>query len=306
MRMLGSLLAAAVAAAGACPAKADDLPGLAPSSSWNLVYDTDSCALRRMFGEGDNRAYLELRQFGPRTGLQITVASARMRPENPASFRFRFNDADDEWNDVPSAPTLSMSDGFRGVIFSAYFANLAEYEKLTNPEEREAYLRTIDFPAAERDFAAKANTLIVRGAFRRELQLRLGPMTQPYQALSQCIDELMTHWDIDVEAHKTLTRPARPIDMAAAASMVSYPPKMVRQSMPGIVNVRLAIDETGKVTGCRIQMPLSDPEFEGSSCADIEHAFEFEPALDKDGKPIASYWITKVIFQIATRQTPAR
>lgn len=117
-------------------------------------------------------------------------------------------------------------------------------------------------------------------------------------ALHDCVDELVTHWGIDVEAHKTLTRPALPIDMAAAASMVGYPPKMLRQRMPGLVNVRLAIDEAGRVTACHIQMPLSDPEFAASSCADIQHAFEFEPALDKDGKPIASYWVTRVVFQI--------
>jgi hypothetical protein len=45
-------------------------------------------------------------------------------------------------------------------------------------------------------------------------------------------------------------------------------------------------------------MPLSDPEFAEASCADIEHAFEFEPALDKDGKPVASYWLTTIRFQL--------
>ena len=45
-------------------------------------------------------------------------------------------------------------------------------------------------------------------------------------------------------------------------------------------------------------MPLSDPAFEESSCADIQHAFEFEPALDKDGKPMPSYWTTRVVFTL--------
>ena len=43
---------------------------------------------------------------------------------------------------------------------------------------------------------------------------------------------------------------------------------------------------------------LSDPAFEESSCADIQHAFEFEPALDKDGQPLKSYYVTSVRFQI--------
>jgi hypothetical protein len=45
-------------------------------------------------------------------------------------------------------------------------------------------------------------------------------------------------------------------------------------------------------------MPMSDPEFEESSCADIQHAFEFEPALDNDGNPMKSYYITSVQFHI--------
>ena len=109
MKLVGSLIAVVVTAATACPAMAQDVPGLAPSTPWTIDYDTDSCALRRMFGEGGKRAYLELRQFGPRASLQVTLASARMRPENPASFRFRFNDADDDWNDVSSAPSTLAS-----------------------------------------------------------------------------------------------------------------------------------------------------------------------------------------------------
>ena len=117
--------------------------------------------------------------------------------------------------------------------------------------------------------------------------------------LNECIDELMTHWGIDIEAHKTLTRSAAPIDLEQAARMIDYPPKMVQRSLQGLVNIRLDIDETGRVTDCHIQMPLSDPVFEESSCADIQHAFEFEPALDKDGKPLKSYYITSVRFQMA-------
>jgi hypothetical protein len=81
--------------------------------------------------------------------------------------------------------------------------------------------------------------------------------------------------------------------------MMDYPPEMLRRGMPGLVNIRLAIDDAGRITACHIQMPLSDPSFEESSCADIQHALDFDPALDKDGKPIASYWITKVHFSLA-------
>ena len=80
--------------------------------------------------------------------------------------------------------------------------------------------------------------------------------------------------------------------------MIDYPPMMAREGVPGVVNIRLAVDESGLVTACHIQMPLADPAFERTSCTDIQHELDFDPALDKDGKPIASYWVTKVHFQI--------
>ena len=62
----------------AVPADAQDAPGLAPSVPWTLDYDADSCALRRMFGEGEDRAYLEMRRFGPGLGLQTSLGSKKM------------------------------------------------------------------------------------------------------------------------------------------------------------------------------------------------------------------------------------
>jgi hypothetical protein len=289
MTFVRSLVTVAIAMAVALPAAAKDAPALAPSAPWNLHYDDDSCALRRTFGEGNNKVYLELRRFEPGLGLQTVVASSRMKPHNPATFKYRFEHGNPEWKDVRWAPTLNMSNGFSGVIFLGRSAELPQLEKLKDPQETNAYLQTIDWRSLERQFAAQTNRLAIRGAFARPIALDLGPMTEPIAALNKCIDELMTHWNIDVEAHKSLSRQAAPINFREGSRMVDYPPAMLQRSMPGIVNIRLDIDAQGGISGCHIQMPLSDPAFEKSSCADIEHAFEFAPALDKDGKPIPSY-----------------
>lgn len=296
MKAIGTL-GAAVAFAAACPAAAQSGQALAPSSDWNLDYDQDSCALRRMFGEDGNRAYLELRRFGPGAGLQATIASERMRVRNPAEIRYRLFDQA-EWSEPIHAPTLRMAEGFTGVVFTISLVELPELEELTDPLEREARFSSIDLRALERAAAETTDTLTVRGAFANHLNLQLGSMVRPVDALNQCIDELITHWGIDVEAHKSLTRRPVPVNLPEVGSMIDYPPAMLRRNMPGVVNLRLDIDERGGVAGCHIQMPLSDPSFEETSCVDVQHAIEFEPALDKDGKPIASYWITRVIFGI--------
>ncbi len=48
---IGSV-AVLLSTAPALPTAAQDGAGLAPSTPWTVDYDTDSCALRRMFGEG--------------------------------------------------------------------------------------------------------------------------------------------------------------------------------------------------------------------------------------------------------------
>jgi hypothetical protein len=285
-----------IAVAGAVivahPAAAKDALPLEPSSQWVLNYDDDSCALRRTFKDGEDLTYLELRRFAPGTSLQTMVASSRMKARNPADIRYRFGD-EGEWDDL-RALTLNMDGELKsGVLFESSIASPSALQSEGDMRGAPPDWRSIEHAAV-----GGVRTFALRGAFSKQMNLQLGPMTAPIDALNDCIDELMTHWGIDVEAHKTLTRQATPIDMQAAARMVGYPPKMVARSMPGLVNVRLAIDEEGQITGCHIQMPLSDPDFEESSCADIQHAFEFSPALDKDGKPIPSYWVTKVVFQI--------
>ena len=300
--MRAGLLAAVLASgiAIACPATAQEKPGLAPSSNWVLDYAEDSCALRRMFGEGKNQAYLEFRRFGPGLGLQTTIASKRMTATRLGAFRYRFG-SEGGWREVIKANSLEMNgalEGFSGVLFDPGFVILPEYEAIEDPLEKAAYLRTLDLRAVELKAAAEADSITLRGAFRSTLTLQLGPLDGPIAALQQCIDELMTHWGIDVEAHRTLTRPALPTNLREVPRMIDYPPKMVQRRLQGVVNIRLGIDERGLITACHIQMPLSDPAFEKTSCADIEHALEFDPALDKDGKPIASFWVTKVVFQL--------
>jgi len=288
-------VATALSLSIACPVLAQDEPGLAPSTPWNLHYDDDSCALRRNFGSGENQVFLEFRRFAPGLSLQTVIASNRLKPRRQAQFRYRYGDGD--WQSAGTPLTGTLADGFSTVVFSSSIVQLPELDEIEDTNEREAYFRTLDLKSLELEQAAMVDSITLRGAFGERLMVPLGKFDEPIGALHACIDELMTHWNIDVEAHRSLSRSAQPIDFADSASMVDYPPKMLRERLPGLVNVRLSIDETGKITDCHIQMPLTDPAFEESSCADIQHAFEFEPALDKDGNPIASYWTTVVYFR---------
>lgn len=61
----------ALAAMPVAPAAADELE---PSGDWSLDYADDSCALRRTFGKGEDRVWLEIMQLAPWYPPRITIA----------------------------------------------------------------------------------------------------------------------------------------------------------------------------------------------------------------------------------------
>jgi hypothetical protein len=98
------------------PATAEERPPLAPNVPWTLEADDDSCALRRIFGEGDQRGYLEFRRFGPGPYLQTVIASTSMKARRTGDpFRYRFGNG--EWQETGDRLTTTMAEGFSGVIF---------------------------------------------------------------------------------------------------------------------------------------------------------------------------------------------
>lgn len=295
MKLQLSMIAALVAAGLSQPAAARDPLVLEASSAWELDYAADSCALRRNFGEGDQRTQLEMRRFQPGIGLQATVVTKATKMAR-RNFRYRLDPAG-EWKDVDMPIYAHFADKFEGVIFSFGLVE-APLEGDSKPEEWAEFFQTVDFRSLEAEAAGTVQSITLSRAFKDDLVLKTGSLKAPLIALSDCVNELTTHWGIDVEAHKTRTRSAVPVTIARVSRMLDYPPRMLRENLPGLVNIRLDVDETGVVTDCHIQMPLSDPEFEKESCTKVKRGLKFDPALDKDGNPMKSYYVTSVRFQI--------
>jgi hypothetical protein len=280
--------------AAAEPAAAKTLE-MEPTSPWNLHYDSDSCVLRRAFGEGEQRTQLDMRRFQPGVGLQTTIATKAMRMTQ-RDFRYRF-DPKIEWQDAAMANYVHFAEDFEGVIFTPLLIDLP-FGKKPDAKEVEQFLKTADLEALEAEAGDRVQSITISRAFWDDLVLKTGSLKAPLSALNTCIDELLNHWGIDVEAHKTLTRPATPRNVEEMGRRIPYPPKMLARRLPGIVNVRLNVDESGAVSGCHIQMELSDPAFESATCNTLLKALKFDPALDKNGNPIASYWINRVYFRL--------
>lgn len=67
-----------------------------------------------------------------------------------------------------------------------------------------------------------------------------------------------------------------------------YPPGASREQIGGIVIARLTIGVEGQVTRCIVTDSSGNAELDGTTCRLIERRFRFEPARDRNGKPVVS------------------
>ena len=118
--------------------------------------------------------------------------------------------------------------------------------------------------------------------------------------MRSCLDDLLGHWGINVEAHRSLMRQVKPRDMERWVRPIirNYPSEMLRTGEQGVVRIRLNVSAEGEPTDCSVQLPMSHDTFDEEACAQLLRYAEFEPALDGNGAPIASYWTTSVIYAI--------
>lgn len=289
---------------------ADEPLQLAPVSNWVMDYADDSCALHRTFEGGGEQATLELRQSVPGEAFRVIVASKTLS-RGRDKLRVRF-EPDAKFYEL-SRPTLVTLDiGAEGVLYTDSFRPSAIRVPPSREQVREAMERAggtpIELPDPpwtdqERDLREISITgLLVLDIFERDFQMQTGEMHAPMEAMRTCLDELLTHWGLDPRAQRTLSRKVAPVKQSEWSRRVvaNYPIDMLRAARSADIHIRLMVGADGTPTAC---MPYdSTPgngSFERSACAWSMQFARFEPALDANGTPVASYYTTTIFYRVS-------
>jgi Gram-negative bacterial TonB protein C-terminal len=267
---------------------------LKPSSKWISDYQPDGCRLMRQFGEGDDKAIIIMNRFAPSDYFQLTLAGKAFKREKRDQVKIQFgsNEAEQDIDFLPGnfgeMPAILMVGLMR--ITPVTKEEIKAHEKL----KPTVYLPQVPLGAARE----KAVTFVKVGrSLRKPVVLELGAMDKPFAALSTCISDLVKSWGVDAESHKSLTRFTTPKNNPGNwVVSADYPDKMLNAGQGAIVNFRLLVDAAGSVTGCFIQQTTRPKEFDDAVCKSISKRAKFDPALDKDGKPILSYYNNTVRF----------
>lgn len=297
LRITLTLLAITSITAPAFGKSAKEALVLKPTSAWHVDYAEDRCRLARGFGEGDQQVYVFFDRYGPTEYFRLTVAGKPVRTVSEKG------DAGVQFGPTEQEQQLLFFSGNSGKFPALVFAsNLrlagpseAELDAIKN-KGKDEWIELAPISEA-RQKAIKY--LTIGKPLRRPVTLQTGAMRAPFVALDKCIDNLMTTWGIDVEKHRSLTRNATPTD-SPGKWVVShdYPLDMLSAGQPAIVEFRLSVGADGVPTACHIQSTTRPKEFDNAVCKSVMRRARFDPALDAEGKPLASYYRNTVRFQI--------
>lgn len=273
---------------------------LKPSSVWAMNYALDSCHLARTFGEGEDKVTVEFRQFGPARTFTLVVVGETLSPRGarrePFTTIFEPLGVRQEHE---NALRGELADGRHLIQTSAAFdPEDVEIQKAGDKGDWEPSAEDESPVVPDRAREAKVERLRLAGPFRESIVLELGPMDKPMDAMRACIDELLTHWGIDAQAHRTLTRRAVPANYPGDwLTPQDYPSGLLRQGKGAAVHFRLMIDETGGVTDCSVQANIGEG-FDKTTCKLLTRPARFKPALDAQGQPIRSFYTSTVTWTL--------
>ena len=275
---------------------------LEPASQWHLDYADEKCVLARTFGTSDDLHYLSFSQGSPSAGFGFVAAG-------PSFKKFR----DTRKTTIGLAPTEDDLEifPFKGEN-SVYGHSLILSAFSFGPSEvlaAEALER--DLPAEQRDSGELVTLpkVDVEGANRidsitltqrnRIVKFQTGSMGPAMAALNSCSEDLLRHWGLDVEKHQALSRKVSWENTLEVVKKIQarYPSKALRAGQSAIFRMRLLINSKGEVTECKLDNVTVADSLDSPACAQMKFA-RFKPALDADGKPLNSYYVTNVTYRL--------
>ncbi|PKP86977.1 MAG: hypothetical protein CVT78_07425 [Alphaproteobacteria bacterium HGW-Alphaproteobacteria-17] len=262
---------------------------LAPSSPWNIDYADDYCRLARTFGTDSQKVTLLIDRFAPGARFRLTLVGPVMKrttPDGTATVRFG--------KVLPSQKLYFHTGDFNKDTPAWVFSSSVRLR----PSPPQVDPNSPDAPPSFEADEAGVTEIAIGAPLRRHIVLQTGSMQKSFAALRSCTDNLVASWGVDIERYRNAVWSVPLSSPATWVTNADYPPGMARTFQPGLVEFRLSIDPTGKVTECRIQQSTNPDGFNAAVCKAMMRRARFQPARDKNGEPIASYYQNSVRFMI--------
>lgn len=264
---------------------ADKITTLPRTEKWVASFDDDSCRLVGVFGADKDQILIELAQYSPGSGFELSVMGQPVKTDDPfAKLKIGFGP---DFNPV----TVQTINGTRGkyplrIVTSMDFGN--QQSAPTTPAE---------IPATPPERVVRY--LDVWANAHSVYRLDLGSMVSPMTVMHECMQNLVKSWGYAPD--ETANDAARAAPVGSPGNWLTsgdYPTELLRQGATGIVHFRLDVDEKGAVTGCHVQMSTKPAGFDVTTCKLIMQRAKFTPGHNAKGEPIKSYYVSTASWMI--------
>ena len=300
---VGALIGAISMATPDCAWASDDVIVLQPGSQWMLDAAAERCTLGRQFGTAENPIWLRLDSYGA-TRSYWAMVWGKDAPWSSGPFgrlAYRLTPDDDLY-------WTTAGQGKMGEANARFFnTNLgpsdredmedeaAEWDSITPEQWQTVRASRAASRAAIIAFQKRVENIEIHLG-ERTFDLRTGPMEKPLAALALCALDLQRYWGLDIDQQQTLMRPAAPKEGAIRRMQNSYPARQLIAGSSAHVPVRIMVGADGVVTQCVIQIDGVEEGFRKSVCDNLSGTYQ--PALDSNGQPVASAFLTSVTYRI--------
>lgn len=289
-----AVVALAIAAAGLTPATLQaQTTVLEPSSKWHLDYADASCRLGRTFGEGDQKTVLFLDQHEPSRSFAWTVAGKPVE---------RFSEQREPEVRFGTLPPVQRDRDQSGILggelkgFGAALIGAGHKQEL--PFDAQKEIATPGLSQLDLGDGSQVTWIELARGDKRRLRLNTGSMKGAFEALNRCTGDLVKAWGLDLEQQQA--RSSRPdwINKDAVARQLRYPATALRAGNRARLNMRIMVDANGKPTQCVLTKVTLADAFNEAACQQVMRSARFIPARGADGRPIASYYSTDIVYVI--------
>ena len=288
---------------------------LAPASKWVLDYGEKSCRLIRTFGDSAEPTVLVFERASPRSGLSMVAIGKSLKPsagKEEVTARFlpieniKFEggrpakSADEKepavlWSHVDFIPTLE------GQAKEALDAELKKTLELLERGERPPP-RDLSMMASKRAEsqanAAKTSAIEIDARRNRPVILETGSLGRPIKMLYECSRHQLRGWGLDPDVEDKIVRPVWAAKPGSWFTSNDYPMSRVLRNEESVVEARLLVDASGKVTKCTALSHVDAPEFQKAVCDAFTKRGRFEPAELADGTRVPSYYVQTTQFRL--------
>lgn len=295
MRALGLVFVASLAGLAA-PAWADDKNAhvvLEPSTYWSVDFGEEKCRLARAFGEGEDTHLLFIEQGGPGSGFGfVVIGDAFERFRRPDRISVQFGEFDPIKEIIP---LLGSTEDFgSSLIYSKM--------KFYDPPEVEGDAGEVKDPEALPRLdveAANAINFITLRYGERAVVFETGNLGEAIAVLNECSLNFVDEWGLDRAAHESMTRSPIWMNEESVAKKIAanYPSRALRRGESAVIRMRVIVETDGSVSECVLQKATIAKSLDSPACREMQQA-KFEPALDKEGRPMRSFYMTNIIYKL--------